>query len=56
MSFYDLVYVILAVRIVHDSCINLEHALFFLKCMIKEHVFMNVISLSKKFNPHNFEI
>ena len=30
----------------------LEHALIFLKCMVNEHVFMNLVSLNKSFNPH----
>ena len=34
---------------------TLEHTLIFLKCMVNEHVFMNLISINKKFNPHNFE-
>ena len=31
--------------------ITLEHALMFLTCMVNEHVFMNLVSLSKKFQP-----
>jgi hypothetical protein len=27
----------------------------FLGCMVNEHVFMNFLSLNKKFNPANFE-
>ena len=29
-----------------------KHLEVFLKCMVIEHVFMNLISLSKKFTPH----
>ena len=32
----------------------LEHALFFLRCIVNEHVFMNLVSLGKKFSPHYF--
>ena len=30
---------------------TLDHALIFLKCMVNEHVFMNLISLGQKFQP-----
>ena len=31
---------------------TLEHALILLKCMVNEHVFMNLVSLGKSFNLH----
>lgn len=37
------------------DCTNtFKYALIFLKVMVNEHVFMNLMSLSKKFSPHRF--
>ena len=38
-----------------DSTKTLEHASFFLTCMENEHVFMNLVSLSKSLALTNFE-
>ena len=38
--------------IFYHSLSALEHALIFLKCMVNEHVCMNLVSLSKDFSPH----
>ena len=38
------------------SISTLEDALFFFKCMVNEHLFVNLVSLSKKINLNNIEI
>ena len=35
----------------HYSLAGMWHTFIFLKSMVNEHVFMNLVSLSKKFNP-----
>ena len=40
-------------QILHSTN-TLESALFFFKCMVNEHAFMNLVSLNKKLCPHYF--
>lgn len=37
---------------VYNSTNILEYTIKFQNCMINEHVFLNLVSLNKKFNPH----
>ena len=39
-------------KIMHSTN-TLEHTLIILKCMVNEHVFMNLVSLSKISSPHS---
>ena len=39
---------------VMHSTNTLEHALIFFKCMVNEDEFMNLVSLSKYFNSHQY--
>ena len=39
------------IKIMHSTK-TLEHVLIILRCMINEHVFMNILSLNKFSNPH----
>jgi hypothetical protein len=34
--------------------ITLEHTLVFLKCVVNDHVFLNLVSFDKNFKPHRF--
>ena len=36
----------------YQSTRTLEHALIFSKCMVDEHVFVNLVSLNKNFSPY----
>jgi hypothetical protein len=43
---------VFALQKFNHSTSTLEHALIFLKYMVIKHVFTNLVSLSKRSNPH----
>ena len=49
---YSLINMFLHMRLFYHSTSTLQHALISLKCMVNEHVFMNLVSLNKYFSPH----
>ena len=51
-----LIYIYTHTHTLYHSTNILEHASILLKFLVNKHVFMKLLSLSKKLSPHNFEI